>query len=125
MLTWWVLWVPLHLGRSIHLLRWHLRRDPTLHLRLHLRLRLSCLRLRLCLRLHLLLIHIRRLLCKCSLRLVGGMCYRVEHDLLRVRGVGGGVGSVHRDRDGHTMRKVHGLLRDLLRVSNGHGDLMG
>lgn len=53
------------------------------------------------------------------------MCYRIIHDLLGVAGMGGGMRRVHRNRDGHTMRKIHGLLRDLLRMSNGHCDLVG
>lgn len=56
---------------------------------------------------------------------MSGMCYRIVHDWLGVTGMGGGMRRVHRDRYRHTMRKIHGLLRDLLRVPNGHGDLMG
>lgn len=56
---------------------------------------------------------------------MGGVCHRIVHDWLRVGGMRGGVRSVHWDRDGHTMRKVHRLLCDLLRVSDGYGDLMG
>lgn len=57
--------------------------------------------------------------------MVGGVCHRIVHDWLRVGGMRGGVRSVHWDRDGHTMRKVHRLLCDLLRVSDRYGDLMG
>lgn len=121
-----MLWVSLHLGRSSHLRWWDLRRYAPLHLRLHLSLSLNLsLSLSLSLSLHLLLIHIRRLLCKGGLRLVGSVCYRIVQDLLRVPRVRGRMGSMHRHRDRHTMRKVHGLLRHLLRVSNGYGDLVG
>lgn len=108
------------------MLWWDLRRYAPLHLRLHLSLSLSLdLSLGLNLSLHLLLIHVRRLLCKGRLRLVGGMCYRIVHDLLRVCRVRGRMGSMHRHWDRHTMRKIHGLLCDLLWVSNGYGDLVG